>query len=934
MFKLAGVKNEKDFYLKFPTEEAFMAKHGKAFKAQFGMGGGGGSTGDILQGIGGMSGMMGDAGMDAGGAVGAMGGYAGMLNTVGDIGKGLKAIKAGKEAMHESQQSAKVSDIALKASMTPDVDDQRQRSAMMQQRYNAQMRPVNGEELFPINGVGTNVLAKCGASVRKSKKAQHGIDFQPQGSGPYSNVTTPDTIGSSGTGFGDFMQGYGGYQIGAAAGKVMGEDGGSQLGGTLGKTAGNLIGGPIGGMIGNIAGKAIGGMLDRSDSNKKKADDLTNANMERMANIGFGKSIHGQNSSFMKMGGEVSSSVPDIAPLWGGGIKPLSHNPYTDGGGQTMMFSGDSHKQGGIGVNYAGNKIEAEGGEPAIKMQDGGQAENLVIYGDLPINEQTASMIGDPDSKGKKFKTYVSHIADKEQKANKRKERATMVAGEPLSEQYKFDRLKLDTQALIAKGSDAKLKSYAEIKENAAFAQNAINETAEEMGVDPVILAKGGKKLEDWMGKQQRKLVSIPGKKETAYAQNGNIFKSEDDARAAGFELVGDEWIREVVPGSKGGSLGIIGGTDGTQSVSRTPGKVVKSAPKLMSNDAWKAYLAKETPEQKERRLKNEVARGWREAPTEEISVIPGTPGEEVIIPDIDPVNEYAQIVPDNQVPLLEDDQNNRKGWNPVGAISAISSLFGRGTDAERLNGNQLWGEMYAMANNHLEPVYAQSFKPELDVPFDISLQDQLNRNTSTFRGAQRMSNGNPAAIAMMAAQQYGADQPVLAEQFRANQSKKDQVYSNNRATLNDAQLKNLGIFDQQFVRQEQAKSNTKEAHQLALNSISDKYMKNKLEQRTLQTYENMYNYRFGKDYVADNVNDAVNWEQRINGAIGRTGNTGGIPPGTYPTYDRDGSINGYRFIDNGQKKNGYPSTKGTDFNPDLYSKYGSMSAAKALKKY
>ena len=32
MLKIAGVKTEKEFYKKFPTEEAFMKKHGKAFK--------------------------------------------------------------------------------------------------------------------------------------------------------------------------------------------------------------------------------------------------------------------------------------------------------------------------------------------------------------------------------------------------------------------------------------------------------------------------------------------------------------------------------------------------------------------------------------------------------------------------------------------------------------------------------------------------------------------------------------------------------------------------------------------------------------------------------------------------------------------------------------------------------------------------------------
>jgi hypothetical protein len=37
ILKIAGVKSEKEFYKKYPSEEAFMKKHGKAFKkAQFG----------------------------------------------------------------------------------------------------------------------------------------------------------------------------------------------------------------------------------------------------------------------------------------------------------------------------------------------------------------------------------------------------------------------------------------------------------------------------------------------------------------------------------------------------------------------------------------------------------------------------------------------------------------------------------------------------------------------------------------------------------------------------------------------------------------------------------------------------------------------------------------------------------------------------------
>jgi hypothetical protein len=215
---------------------------------------------------------------------------------------------------------------------------------------------------------------------------------------------------------------------------------------------------------------------------------------------------------------------------------------------------------------------------------------------------------------------------------------------------------------------------------------------------------------------------------------------------------------------------------------------------------------------------------------------------------------------------------------------------------------------MFAMANNNEEPVQAQSYNPELDVPYDISYQDALNRNTSNLRGAQKMSQGNSSAQAMLQAQNYGADQQVLAQEFRANQAKKDQVYSGNRATLNDAKLKNLAIFDQQATRQSQAKSNTKATTQLALNSISDKYAKNRLEQRQLKTYENMYNYRFGSDHVANNRNPLADFEAMT----GKTGGTSKIPEGYEVTgYDKDGNPR--------LKKKG---TKTTDTG---FAKYGSM---------
>jgi hypothetical protein len=87
------------------------------------------------------------------------------------------------------------------------------------------------------------------------------------------------------------------------------------------------------------------------------------------------------------------------------------------------------------------------------------------------------------------------------------------------------------------------------------------------------------------------------------------------------------------------------------------------------------------------------------------------------------------------------------------------------------------------------------------------------------------------------------------------NQAMKNQVYRDNRNLLNQYDLQNLAIFDKQYERQATAKSKTKATTQAALSSIGDKYMRNQLENRTLATMENMYNYRFDPRFRAVNMN-------------------------------------------------------------------------------
>jgi hypothetical protein len=228
---------------------------------------------------------------------------------------------------------------------------------------------------------------------------------------------------------------------------------------------------------------------------------------------------------------------------------------------------------------------------------------------------------------------------------------------------------------------------------------------------------------------------------------------------------------------------------------------------------------------------------------------------------------------------------------------------FIRPTDQEPLDPNQLLGEMYALSNNQVEPVQAQSYQPDLGTPYDISYQDMLNANQADYNATQKMLGYNPAALAQLNAQKYAANEKVLGEQFRANQAMKAGVYDKNRDILNDAKLKNLQIYDQQYARQSQAVSNTKAIAQAALNSISDKYAKNKAANRELGIYENMYNYRYDPAGRAINMNPFNQFNMPNSMYAEQT------DPNVLPVYDANGKQVSWKQVAS-------PTTSGTTQQP------------------
>jgi hypothetical protein len=166
-------------------------------------------------------------------------------------------------------------------------------------------------------------------------------------------------------------------------------------------------------------------------------------------------------------------------------------------------------------------------------------------------------------------------------------------------------------------------------------------------------------------------------------------------------------------------------------------------------------------------------------------------------------------------------------------------------------------GEQFALAHNQVEPVKAQQYSPMGMVgPQKYYLGDQVNAITSQARAAIRAAGNNPAAQAQIMAQASDQINKVKGEEFRMNQASESETFNKNRDLWNQAQLQNLGIMDQQYVRQATAKSNTKSEALAALNSISSKIAQSKLENRKLGVMENMYNFRFDDKGRAYNVND------------------------------------------------------------------------------
>jgi len=816
-----------------------------------------------------------------------------------DVIEGVSMIKDQNRAVKEAKANSLLTGVQADA-----VSSQRQQPL---KRYYTRPEDtiIQQDQLSPSYGVGTNILSAKNGTMIGGNPTEIQNTYAPNtlyddlGYEPLNDSDQVKAFYHGGripmaqNGFENFMTNQGGNEaLGNISNmfinKGRGPSAGSKIGGGVGQAAGTFFGGPVGGAIGKFAGETLGSLVDQSGRNIEKYDKTSNRNIAGM----MGNYIPQQFSNVMEDGGWVSNDwQPQVIAKFGeydvkdllhppadadmlragghlksytppseramqtyamggelqvyrGEAEPISNNPYLPDGGETVMFRGPSHENGGMPISYGQSPVEVEGGEPAVKLRDGGSGEdNMVVFGNLKINKEGANMLGNPKLKNQKFKNYVNDLSKIEAKQNKLIDNSTD-ALDNLDVNSSFDKLKMSALQANLMGGNMKLKDIAGKKQDAADLQSAINDTAEEYNLIADDLAQG--KI-----KKAKLGASIPMAQDgallsdTDYAYINKLYKNayDNQKNASAVKKFQQEFTR-LVP------------SVAQKVVSKYPVTAYGKKQGLLATDPLSNIDSEFGKRTKEFMVElNKERTSGMPKDTAAIDTKINLPG-----------NDFSKYNEKLQEGLKQDVPDLKKQGKNFDFMSIVNQAlpFLRPSDQEELDPRQLSGEFYALSNNQVEPVQAQTYQPQLQTPVDISYQDQINEITAQTRQAEKLAGNNPEALAAIYAQATMAKNRVLGEQMRVNQGTKAQTYAGNIDTLNNAQLMNLKAYDAQQLKQETAKSLTKATTQEALNSIASKYAQNKAANRQLAIMENLYNYRYDKSGRAINMNPLVNFDEMI----------------------------------------------------------------------
>jgi hypothetical protein len=609
-------------------------------------------------------------------------------------------------------------------------------------------------------------------------------------------------------------------------------------------------------------------------------------------------------------GGQLSNGS-ELQVASEGRMQPISYNPYA---GETIQFQGPSHERGGIDIQFGKRLVEVEGDEVAFKDSEGALQimGNMVVPGTRQKFKNATKDIARKEMKVAKEKSLASQLMegmDPRKSADKLTINAAALNMQIAdSKQRKLAKKKEDLarlQEAILIEAERSGQDPNRIAEGKPKAKKGMRVTGE----DP---DESKKKLEAVRQAALKKLqAQYPGQKVDIRMNVERDVREQRALKGKGYSktsvslhnfggaadyniYVDGKWITKDDPGglklynsviqaaAKEQGLTGVGDWD-PYHVSLVPeGKGKNSLTNLFKKypNLKKSSRAQDTL----KHLEDLVNKG--EADPTELNAYKLLSGKNVS------ASTKAKIIKDYSVFALPD--KGKGSWigenffedlptitQPDPSMTTRINSDGtpvqqqkqdidynvefegnfnitnpqsrkKGTNVEALRFTQVLPEVVAQATNKTDPVWMQQFTPEMLQPYNISLQDQLNENNASFNGLERMVD-DPSSLSILAAQKYQANQKVLGEQFRINQGIEADVIAKNTGTFNDAQLRNLGLADQQYVRQETAKSKTKSLNREILNSVSAKELQHSSSMKRLAAWENMYDYRF-----VDSNNDGI----------------------------------------------------------------------------
>jgi hypothetical protein len=514
------------------------------------------------------------------------------------------------------------------------------------------------------------------------------------------------------------------------------------------------------------------------------------------------------------------------------------------------MPRGQSHAESdgkgntGIGITFGDNPVEVERGEPMVKLKDGGTGEdNLVVFGNMKIPNYALDEF-EKKAKGKKFKTYATDLTKTEAKQTKLIDKSTKKIDD-LEVLTPFDRLTADSLQANLIGANMKLKDIADKKQKLGDLQQSIHSTAPEFGYEDV------DKFNNDVIKGSVKIKKGKVESDVPMAQYGF------DINSIVPQFNTPKQMTSLLP---------------NQSLANQPNAAVQSlikkiVPQVNAPVAYNPFqppIPLQYPNVNSYPLTNTFG-----APLTTYSPSPILPGPSGT----------------NQRSFLQNVGNFlSQNFNANSMLASELLPYLRPSNQMDLDPTQIAGEMDALADNQVDPVFAQTLQPRLGSPIDISLQSSLNANQADYNALIRNVGYNPAAQSLLAAQKYAANSEILGKESQMNKEEKSRVFDANRQLLNEYDLKNAVISDTQQVRQSQARSNTKAQRREALNSISQKYLENRRENRTLGIYENEYKFRYDNQGRLINMNPLARFT--IPTASGKP--SGISNTDVLPVYDKD----------------------------------------------